>query len=275
MITWFRIVALAVACPLLLSDWVRGAEFHVLRFRTDRNYSDPTCKVVNWRDELVFHNLTTADKVVVNLATTAGAARSPGQLLVPAGRTVSTAAGDALRDLGGDPFGAALLVNRLSVPEGVVISSRADVFGPPVSCGAPPTSTIYSYGHLPLPVFSSLAAPNERQVHLATDLGVQSRRINVIIYNAGSEVATARVEFRAGCDDSLVGEQIVSVGPNSVIQVQGLTDNPLGKSCFGTGLTPDLNRYVVVTVDEQSLSHVTTISDEFATPTIGATVSSP
>lgn len=274
MIAWYRIVALAVVYPMLSSGWIRGAELYVLRFRTDRNYSDPSCKVVNWRDELLFHNRTNADKVVVNLAATAGAARPPGQILIPAGRTVSTAAGNAQRDLGGDPFGPALLVNRLSVPDGVVVSSRADVFGPPVSCGAPPTSTIYSYGHLPLPVFRSLAAPNERQIHLATDLGVQPRHTNVIVYNAGSAVATARVEFRAGCDDSLLGEQIAAVGPNSVVQIQGLTDNPLGRSCFGAGLTPDLNRYVVVTVDEQSLSHVTTISDEFSTPTIGATVSS-
>jgi len=269
-----RCWALAVACIVASSAYLEGAEAYVLRFRTDRNYSDPTCKVVNWRDELLFHNETNTDKAVANLATTAGAARPPGQLLIPAGRTVSTAAGDAQRDLGGDPFGPALLVNRLSVPDGVVISSRADVFGPPVSCGAPPTSTIHSFGNLSLPVFRSLVAPNARQIHLTTDLGVQQRRTNVIVYNAGSVLATAHVEFRAGCDDSLVTEQVVTVGPNSVIQIQGLTDNPMGRSCLGAGLTSDFTRYVVVTVDELSFSHVMTISNEFAIPTIGVTNSS-
>jgi len=155
-----RFLALAGGWVSLAPSHLDGAEVFVLRFRTDRSYSEPSCKVVNWRDELIFHNGTGVEKTIVNLETTAGAFRPPGRLVVPPVRTASTLAGNALRDLGGDPFGAALLVNRLDIPEGVVVASRADVFGPPVACGAPPTSTIYSFGHLPLPVIRSLAAPN-------------------------------------------------------------------------------------------------------------------
>jgi hypothetical protein len=269
-----RPVALAVAYLIMMSGWVRSAEVYVLRFRTNRNYSDSTCKVVNWRDELLFHNRTNMPKVVVNLATTAGAARPLGQLLIPAGRTISTVAGDALRDLGGDPFGAALLVNQLSVPDGVVVSSRADVFGPPVACGAPPTSTIHSFGSLPLPVVRALAPANEQQIHLTADLGIQQRRTNVVVFNAGAEIGTAHLEFRTGCDDSLLSESFLSVAPGAVIQAQGFTDDPFARSCFGAGLTTDFTRYVVVTVDQPSFSHVMTISNEFAVPTVGVTVSS-
>lgn len=270
---WVRLLALA-SLVFLVASHLDAAEVFVLRFRTNRNYSDPSCKVVNWRDELIFQNTSTVDKAVVNLETTAGAARPPGRIVVPPGRTVSTLAGNALRDLGGDPFGAALLVNRLEIPDGIIVSSRADIFGPPVACGAPPTSTIHSFGSVPLPVFRSLAAATERQVHLTADLGIQQRRTNVVVYNGGSSVGTVHLEFRAGCDDSLLEERFLTIAPNSVIQAQGFTDDPLAKTCFGAGLTTDFTRYIVVTVDQPSLSHVMTISNEFAVPTIGVTVSS-
>lgn len=251
-----------------------AAEVYVLRFRTNVLYASPPCTVVDWRDELLFHNGTAADKTVLNLATTAGEARPPGRLVVPAGRTHSTLGRDGLRDLGGDPFGAALLVNKLDVPEGVVVSSRADVFGRPPDCGGI-SSTIYSFGNLPLPVIRSLMPANGRQVHLTVDLGIYRRRTNVIVYNGGSASATARIEFRAGCDDALLSERFVAIGANSVVQVQGFSDDPLGRSCLGAGLTTDFTRYIVVTVDQPSFSHVVTISNEFLTPTIGVTVSSP
>jgi hypothetical protein len=230
--------------------------------------------LVNWQDELIFYNRTDVDLTVRNLAATAGAFTPPGELVVPAGRVRSTLGKDGFL-IGGDPFGAALIVNKLDVPDGVTVSSRADVFGPPPACGEPPTSTLYSYGSLPLPVFRSLAPANERRVHLTADLGVRQRRSNVIVYNGGSAPATARIEFRTGCDDALISERFATIGPNSVIQIQGLTDDPFGRTCLGAGLTNDFLRYIAVTVDQPSFSHVMTISNEFPTPTIGATVSSP
>jgi hypothetical protein len=226
-----------------------------------------------WQAELLFHNGTTVPKTVRLLGATAGTNRPTGQLLIPAGRTLSTRTFEGSQ-LGGDPFGFVLVVNKLDIPEGVVVSSRADVYGPPAGCGIPPAAMNHSFGSLPLPVIRSLVAPNERQIHLATDLGIYPRRTNVIIYNAGSSTATARIELRVGCDDSLISERLVAIGPNSVIQVTGLTDEIPERLCSSPGTTP-FTRYVAVTVDQPSFSHATTISNEFSVPTIGVTVSSP
>jgi len=67
-------------------------------------------------------------------------------------------------------------------------------------------------------------------------------------------VGTAHLEFRAGCDDALLSERFLTIAPGSVIQAQGFTDDPLAKSCFGSGLTTDFTRYIVVTVDQPSFS---------------------
>ena len=274
MIARFRTIALAVACLTLSSNWLRGAEVYVLRFRTDVIYADATrCLTTGWQDELLFHNPTNTEKVIRLLSATSGAVARAGEVAVEPGTTASTLT-DAGIGLGGDPFGFVLVVNKLDVPQGVVISSRADVYGPPIRCGSgPPPGLNHSFGNLPLPVFRSLAAPNERQIHLPTDLGVQKRRTNVIVYNAGAVSATAHVELRAGCDDALIAERFVAIPSNSVIQVTGLTDEP-ERAC-SAARTQFFTRYVAVTVDQPSLSHTTTISNEFGVPTIGATVSSP
>ena len=273
MIASFRTVALAVACLTLSRDWLRGAEVYVLRFRTDVIYADSArCLTTGWQDEVLFHNPTSTEKVVRLLATTSGAVARSGEVTVRPGATVSTLT-DAGIGLGGDPFGFVLVVNKLDVPQGVVISSRADVYGPPIRCGGgQPAAMNHSFGNLPLPVFRSLVAPNERQIHMPIDLGVQKRRTNVIVYNAGTTSATARVELRAGCDDALIAERFLAIPSDSVVQVTGLTDEP--DTFCSAANTAFFTRYVAVTVDQPSLSHTTTISNEFPTPTIGATVSS-
>jgi hypothetical protein len=244
-----------------------------LRFRTDIIYADAArCLTTGWQDELLLHNPTSSGKTIRLLATTFGGISRIGEVIIPPGKTVSTLT-DAGHRLGGDPFGFVLVVNKLDVPQGVVIASRADVYGPPIRCGGgPPPGLNHSFGNLPLPVFRSLVAPNERQIHLPTDLGIQRRRTNVIVYNAGTSPATARVELRAGCDDSLLAEQFVTIPSNSVVQVTGLADEP-ERLCSAANTTL-FTRYVAVTVDQPSLSHVTTISNEFPTPTFGVTVPS-
>lgn len=221
----------------------------------------------------MFHNPTNSAKTVRLVSATGGTNRPTGQVVLPAGGTASTLT-DAGSPIGGDPFGFLLVVNKLDIPDGVVISSLADVYGPPIRCGGgPPPGENHFFGSLPLPVFRSLAATNERQIHLTTDLGVQESRTNVIVYKAGTSLATGRIEVRAGCDDSLIAERLVAIPSGSAIQVTGLSDQ-LPRFC-SAAKTPVFTRYVAVTVDQPSLSHVTTISNEFATPTIGVTVSSP
>lgn len=266
-------ILLAVYGSILSRFPLVASEAYVLRFSTDILYVNRSaCMSAGWQAELLFHNATTVPKTVRLLGATAGTDRPTGQLLIQPGRTLSTRTFEGSQ-LGGDPFGFVLVVNKLEIPDGVVVSSRADLYGPPAGCGIPPAAMNHSFGSVPLPVIRSLAGANERQILLATDLGIYPRRTNVIIYNAGSAMATARIELRVGCDDSLISERLVAIGPNSVIQVTGLTDEVPERLCSSPGTTP-FTRYVAVTVDQPSFSHATTISNEFPVPTIGVTVSS-
>ncbi len=267
-----RLTCLAILGTLLWQGVISGAEAYVLRFRTDAQYRGPPCRLVGWEDELLFRNITASDLTVRNLATTVGAAHPPGQLVIPAGRTVSTLGGESLNELGGDPFGFQLLVNRIDVPEGIVLASRADVYGPASACDLP-AGGVYHFGSLPLPIFRSLTPSNQPQVHLPVDMGIQRRHTNVIIYNAGTVAASASIEIHMGCNESLLQSVSVSIAPDAVSEVGGLglTDDPLGNGCSGGGFTTAFTRYLVVTVDQPSFSHVLTVSDEFATPTIGVT----
>lgn len=268
---WLLRGAFGALLVLLFPSGADGSEVYVLRFRTDVIYFQPPCLAVGWRDELLFRNVTNGDLTVRNLATTAGAANPPGQLLIPAGRTVSTLSEGSIERLGGDPFGFELLVNRLDVPDGIVLASRADIYGPPAICPSNPTPTIHEFGNLPLPAFRSLVAANQPQIHLPVDLGIHRRHTNVIIYNAGTVDANARIELHAGCNDSLLHALSVRITPGSVTEVGGITDDPLTVTCLSAGLTSNFTRYIVVTVDQPSFSHVLTVSDEFQTPTIGVT----
>src|SRR5688500_13536784 len=256
------LAVLGVVCALLTEAPVQAAEVYVLRFRTDVTYMDEARGLaIGWQDELLLHNNTDVGPTVRLLAATSGTNRPMGEVAIPARKTVSTLT-FAGSPLGGDPFGFVLVVNKLEVPDGVVVSSRAGVYGPPIRCGGgQPAAENHFFGNLPVPVFRSLAAPNQRQLHLPTDLGVQRRRTNVIVYNAGSSAATARIELRLGCDDSLLSELMIAVPPNAVVQVPGLTDEQT-RQCTAANTTR-FTRYVTVTVDQPSLSHTTTISNEF------------
>jgi len=109
MIARFRTIALAVACLTLSSNWLRGAEVYVLRFRTDVIYADATrCLTTGWQDELLFHNPTNTEKVIRLLSATSGAIARAGEVAVEPGTTASTLT-DAGIGLGGDPFGFVLV----------------------------------------------------------------------------------------------------------------------------------------------------------------------
>ena len=94
-----------------------GTDAWVLRFRTDILYGQAPCLSVGWRDEAIFHNVTSSDLTVRTLASTSGAAHPTGQIVIPAGRTASSLGDDNESHLGGDPFGFQLLVARMDIPE--------------------------------------------------------------------------------------------------------------------------------------------------------------
>lgn len=241
-----------------------AAEVYVVRFITSGTLVEPPCKYLRWNDHLLFHNTASQAATVRFLGVSNGPPRADASnLTVPAGRSRSVAG----TLLGWNPNGNAVLwVNRLDVPDGVLLASRLEVA---VGSGAPcaPASDGRGVGATGLPTFSSLRAPNERQYHLATDIGADATgyaanaRINVGIYNAGSMTATATVEVHRGCDERLMESRTTSIPADSILQVLGLSTRT-GPGCGSPFTTNLYTTYVIVRVDQPSFSYAVTLSNE-------------
>lgn len=250
----------------------------VVRFQTGIVYSSPTeCYRVGWRDHLVFRNTTNQTLAVSALAGSNGyAVPGPEPLLIPARGSRSLLIQPRLSEGGSTNLWApkpesTFIVNRLDVPQGVIVESRGELWGPlatllpcpPSEPGGVPASEVF--GALPLPVVRSLAAAGTEQTHLATDLGTQPIRINVGIYNSAAAPSNAAIELRRSCDDAVIERRFTSVPANSVVQVFGITDTPRtsGNSCSSSG-SAYYSRYVVVVMDQPGFSFVTSLANNLS-----------
>jgi hypothetical protein len=129
---------------------------------------------------------------------------------------------------------------------------------------ASPASLPFRFGKVRLPTFRALTPAGEPQTHQATFLGSEQdipSRINVGVYNGGTVTATAQIEIRRECDDTVVSGETVSVPAKTVLQATNFSTNP-GHGCppaspgpYGPGV------YTVVTVDQPSFSFVSNLAN--------------
>jgi hypothetical protein len=224
-----------------------GAEAWAFRFdlRTFNN---------SWHDDLSFHNTTDQDAVVRLLGVSNGTIDegTPLDVAVPAGRTVSLSDLFGVWQLGVE---ADLWVARFDVPEGVLVSSRGGLDSEcPSPCGAPP-NPFPDLGAFTMPVFRSLTPAGARQFHFGADLGKQSSRSNVGIYNGGAAAGTATIALYRACDDALLGVRTVRLPANFALQV-GITGDDAPVACSDPSKLNTWLRYVTVTMDQPSLTYV-------------------
>lgn len=237
-----RVLVVVVACAV--SRLCIAEDVYAVRFFAR---SEPCSLLILWEDDIVFHNSTNADKTVRLLGVSNGEARVPAeQLAVPAGRTVSAKGRVAWVPDASVP----LWVVHLDVPSGVIVQSRAEAHSD--FCGGAPPSPTPELGAFSLPTFRALTTAGVRKVHLGADLGGENSYVNVGIYNAATIPASASIELRQSCGDSLLDHRSVAIQPNSIVQVTGLNGTPSGcPTTQGSWM-----RYVTVTVDQPSLSYV-------------------
>jgi hypothetical protein len=145
---------------------------------------------------------------------------------------------------------------HLDVPEGVVIEGILILgTGTGEECGQiPRPDNLALYGIIHFPHFRALVPAYQEQIHLGTTLGLQKSRNNVGIYNASAFAATANVTLRRACDDRIVDETTVELGPNSSTQVR--LENKSTGTCDRARID-----YVTVTVDQPSLTWVSTLAN--------------
>lgn len=224
----------------------------------------------DWLDDTLFYNPGTQPAIVRILGISNGPLQpdAPNSLTIPPRTVVSlrSSIGTFLNPPGaGNPARGIVWVLHLDVPAGLVVESRNEFyrvahFGPPVT--NPPV------GRVSMPVFRRLASAAEPQVILGTDLGLTKTRINVGIYNAGAIPATAKIEIRRACDDSLTDSRSVTIPPNTTLQIGPMVE---GSDVCSPSIPPPPGephrpdpwvRYTVVTVDQPSLSYVANVTEE-------------
>ena len=237
----------------------------------------PDCTGITWRDSTLVYNTNPlpAQLRIVGTSDDPPKILAPATVTAPPGRVVNLA---DLLQLGWLPELPALSVIHVDVPEGVTLSA-SDEFEIRNWCIGPPYVETLN-GRTAMPVFDHLTPAGMPQVHMHTDLGdrlfasgVQTRT-NVIVYNGGTAEATAHVQLRRVCDDSVTDERTETVAPNSTTQIVGLS---AGENVWIPSCRP-WERYAIVTVDQPSLSlvsnvrHSTFVFESSVAPTVDLNV---
>jgi hypothetical protein len=115
-----------------------------------------------------------------------------------------------------------------------------------------------------MPVFRDLTPANKPQIHLGTDLSGNESRVNVGIYNAATETATASIELRRTCDDALIASRTVTISPNTIVQVGGFSTGDT--AVCNSANTPDWTRYTIVMVSQPSITYVANLNEVVPPP---------
>jgi hypothetical protein len=258
----------------LFCDAASAREIWVVRFNTVPPELDPPCQpLVTWHSNLMFHNTTAAQLEVRPLAVTGGSLPTNARALaVPAGATVSIR-GRTDSDLHWEEEGFGLWVNRLDVPDGIVVTNRGEtgILDPP--SGPPPCGGVPSiYAGFPAAARADLVAAGVPQYHLGVDTGGPTQgndtgdtRINVGIFNAGSSAANVSIAVRcSGASpaihppDPTVETRQVLVAANSVLQVQAIASTAERCPVAIGGPSP---WHIVVTSDQPGFSYAAGVAN--------------
>jgi hypothetical protein len=199
-------VATLFALALLFTPMVRASDAWVLQGIAAG--SNGPCDDITWTGLLLFANTGTSDAVVRSFD-------SDVTLTVPPGRMVTP----PIQWIRNQP----LYTLHLDVPAGVVVQSRLELGGRRKCPPFPPEILLAGInGRIVLPVRTALQPPNTPAVHLGTDLGRNSARNNVAVYNGGSASANVHIETRRGCDGAVLDARDAVIPPGATAQINNL-----------------------------------------------------
>jgi len=259
--TFRKLVLVAGTVWLLGVAMVRGADAYVFRF--DTGSTTTACGSFYWYDELIFHNTGSTDATVRLVDVSNGQAVNPQPLVLPAGKTRSNLSPQPEFPTWAPDSQPLVWLAKLDVPDGVILSSRALVVHlTPCPCGRF-QSCAMTYAGLDLPVARALIPPATPSYFLGADVGglaletSPDSRSNVLIFNGGTLPATAVVEKRSAALETVVSSQTFQIPPDTVIQ----TTLPAVIPSTG-GQAASFEGYVVVTVDQPSLSVVVNLAND-------------
>ncbi|MEO8216839.1 MAG: hypothetical protein ABI718_07140 [Acidobacteriota bacterium] len=244
---------------LSLTQALPAEDVFVLGARSQGATLPGSTAFIRWDADTSFHNLGATEATIRRLGVSNGFFMVPGtktEFSIPPGRSTTTAfeVGPLF------PDATPLWITHFDVPPEVFVDS-ALLPALVDSAGAVPPTIQLIYGKTSLPVWRSLTPAHQRQVHTGISLGELPSHINVGVYNAGTSQAQAIVEVYRACDDRVIDARTVTVPPDTVIQFGGFDASLIFNGCpperfgfYGLG-------YVIVTVDQPSLSFTSIVVD--------------
>lgn len=256
----------AALLVLLVANRLHAGEVRIVRFSTPtQNFTAPPCPTaVRWESQTFFLNTTDAAQQVTLLGVSNGGPLfGPLPLPIPPHQAVTML---GVSGLGWEPPSQpALWVNRLSIPDGVLISSQIQAWVAEPDRLIPPCGGSGGrHGGLPLPAFLALTPAGVPQHHLGLDIGnehpnlAKDGRINVGVYNGGPVAATAVIRVSCAFEvtppigpDNLFLETSISIPPDTIVQPRVLA-SPTAAGC---PYLADRLSYITVTVDQPSFSY--------------------
>jgi hypothetical protein len=234
-------------------------------------------ETIVWSTDSIFYNSGTTDAQVQLLAMSNGSLPpgAPTDFVVPAGRSTSLSA-RGLTAQWQPVTGDTLWVLHLDVPVGIIADDALFVRAQSQQQPNPTFNPLlYKYGKIRLPVFTALVPANQPQVNLMTSLGdpqLIPSHLNVAIYNGGTVSGIARIDVHRHCDDAIVESRTALIAANTIQQIYGL---PGSGTCPGTTLDePPSSVYTIVTVDQPSLTTVSTIANNHS-PVTSMSITAP
>ena len=256
-------ISLTLAVALLLFSFTaaHAADAYFVRFSSYGRGS--SAGSVLWLDDVLFFNTNAAPASVRFLGVSNGDAQAdaPPSLTLPPGRVISLDATAVA------PKWAPILsvlspyILHLDIPSGVIAESRDEFY---FDRGIPELPPL-PLGKVSMPIFRELAPAGTAQVQLGTDLSGTDSRENVGIYNAGNQTATAMIEVRRTCDDTVADTRTLSIPPNTLLQTNGLQTGA-ANLCGTPAANSKVTRYTIITVSQPSLSYVANLTDGVARP---------
>jgi hypothetical protein len=231
------------ALALLVSPLLHASDAWVLQGIAAGSNGD--CDDITWTGLLLFANSGTADAVVRSFDSDVTLTVPPGSIVTPPLQWIRN---------------QSLYTLHLDVPPDVVVQSRLELGGRRKCPPFPPEIVLAGiYGRIVLPVRTALQPANTPAIHLGTDLGRNSARNNVAVYNGGAASANVHVETRRGCDGAVLDARDAVVPPGATIQINNLDATSTCQSA-PLLLTPWVVS-TVVTADQPAASWVSSIAN--------------
>jgi hypothetical protein len=214
------------------------------------------CKLVIWKPGLVVHNRGNDSVTIRPMHVSNGGVVASAQT-VPAGSSARAIGGTA---------GAGAWISRFDIPDTLGVEARMELYsGTCIPLGAPPPTA--PFAKIRMPVFRRLVAAGEEQVHYGTDLGGIETRQNVGVYNAGEAAANVVITVKQPfCGTTSMQTALIPADTFAQVSVQNV-------SPCSTGALQSNSTYTVVTVDQPSLSFVSTLRNGVG-PDVTANVTS-